>query len=257
MCNPTAQEVWNRLSTIDLVSAFTNICNINKFTMLSIMNIANIAFAINFFGLNTMRYQGFTEYKNNLLSSYANSLRYCLNPDEYVLWDQEVFSMTDGEVVKKVDEFPDRLSRESFNGGFLGYPEDVLCGNSITIRCNDIDYIYSGLKYRSTMKYKIGDTVRPGQILGRVGCSGKLAKRPYLQVKARYKFSVDIHPLPKVVFPIPLLKFEPFYEVKLLNGVKLSPDAMDRVLVRDIRYVYNSGCMISSGSITFLAAIPM
>lgn len=249
VCNPSIQEIWSRLSTIDLVSAFTNIYNLNKFTALSILNIADIAFSLNFFGLNTMRYQGFTEYRNNLLSSYSNSLRYTLNPDEYVLWDQPVRSMTNGEIVEIVDDYPDRLSKESFNGGFFGMKENDMYGNSITVRCNDIDYMYSCLKYRSTFKYKIGDKVMPGQVLGRVGCSGKLAKRPYLQVKARIRYKFNVHPLPKIVFPVPMLKFEPFYEMKLLNGSRFSPESLERTLVRDIKYIYNPGCILASGSL--------
>ena len=117
MCNPGFREVWERLSYYNMVSSLVMIYRTNMLmpSYGVIDKALRTLFSLNFFGLNTMRYQGFTEYKDNKLSSYTDQLKYVLNPDEYVLWDEPVYAMADGVVTRTYNELPDMISREALN----------------------------------------------------------------------------------------------------------------------------------------------
>ena len=214
------------------------------------LRIAEFIFGMTFYGIQQMRYQGFTEYKDQRINSYSTSLKYILNPDEYVLWDLPVHTMTDGEVVSIYNEAIDMISRTNINGIGLDSGLEELCGNYIIIQSGQLEYIYAGLKRNSMKKFSIGDKVQAGDIIGRVGCCGKLASHPFLSIQCRWKRHIPLpFKLKSVYFPLPMLNFEPFYQVRLINETRNTPEALERMYAKDIQYTYNAGSLMSDGTL--------
>ena len=266
ICNPTFEEVWERLSILNKASAFYTIFKTNKIKWWTIpLAIAPAAssllavrlFSLNFFGLNTMRYQGFTEYKDNRLSSYTSQLKQVLNPNEFVLWDEPVINMADGTIIESWNEELDMVSRHSINETEKYQPMvfNKIYGNNITIETeNGLQFRYGGLQKNSFNRYKIGDFVKAGQPIGKVGCSGRLSKRPFLHIELAFR------PLPntgiKIVdssrwnaYPVPAVNFESFYEMPMLTDYRDNGDALERIYVKDIKYLFNGGRFLRAGSL--------
>ena len=258
MCNPGFREVWERLSYYNMVSSLVMIYRTNMLipSYGVIDKALRTLFSLNFFGLNTMRYQGFTEYKDNRLSSYTDQLKYVLNPDEYVLWDEPVYAMADGVVTKTYNELPDMISKEALNSRRI-FADRLfkIYGNSIIIETeNHIQIIYSGLRRNSFLRFKVGDQVKAGQEIGHVGCSGALSKRPFLHVEFSYRFlpNTNIAAMDSTQFnsfPVPAVNFESFYEMPLWTDYRDSAEGVERMYVKDIKYIFNSGHFLRAGSL--------
>ena len=258
MCNPGFREVWERLSYYNMVSSLVMIYKTN--TIMPSYGVIDktlrTLFSLNFFGLNTMRYQGFTEYKDNRLSSYTDQLKYVLNPNEYVLWDEPVYAMTDGTVVRTYNESMDVISREPLNSRpVFGNNIIKLYGNSIILETsNNIHVLYSGLRHNSFIRFKPGEQVKAGQEIGRVGCSGSLAKRPFLHVEFAFKFLSNfgiksIEDFQLNSFPVPAVNFESFYEMPLWTDYRDTAEGIERMYVKDIKYIFNPGHFLRAGSL--------
>ena len=256
MCNTSMKDIWNRMTYYDMISSLSVIYKMNA-TILDIGTLRSHLrelFSINFFGLNTMRYQGFTEFKDNHLSSYVNQLHHVLNLNEFVLWDEPVFNMADGKVTRTYNDSLDMISKEPLNRKFFGDSVNKIYGNSITIETeNNIAFTYCGLKHNSFLRYKIGDEVKAGQQIGNVGCCGAIAKRPFLHIEVGFKFLPSITPsidqFREGEFPVPIVNFEPFYEMPLWTDFRDSREGIERMYVKDIKYIYNGGHFMRAGSL--------
>lgn len=248
------KEIWERMTKVSRIFILHDLWERDWFDLIFMKNIQHIIFGINFVGLQQMNYQGFTMYKDKRFSSYTSQLKYILNPNEFVIFGQPVHSMTDGKIVKIVDTYQDWIVREPLSSkiGSTRTPED-LYGNHVIIESNGVDYFYGGLQKNSTMRLRIGDTIRIGDEIGKVGCQGLLATFPFLHVHARLSaahkraFRINKYNL-FVDSTIPIIKFEPFYEMPLITKVCNTPEAIDRFLVRDIKYTYNRGVVLYPGS---------
>ena len=258
MCNPGFREVWERLSYYNMVSSLVMIYKTNALipTYGLIDKTLRTLFSLNFFGLNTMRYQGFTEYKDNRLSSYTDQLKHVLNPNEYVLWDEPVYSMTDGTVVKIYNDSLDMISRDALNSRpVFGDEVNKLYGNNIMIETDKgIQVLYSGLRRNSFLRFKMGDMVKAGQEIGRVGCSGSFAKRPFLHIEFAFKFIPNsnietVQNLQLNNFPVPAVNFESFYEMPLWTDYRDTAEGIERMYVKDIKYIFNPGHFLRAGSL--------
>jgi hypothetical protein len=248
LCNPTAKDIWKRMSKTNIISLFRNIYLFNIFIGQYISRFSTIMFSMEFHGIQQMRFKGFTEYTDQRIDSYTTSLKYVLNPDEYVLWNTPVHSMTDGEVVEINNSAPDMISRTSIRSIGLNTSVKELYGNYIIIRTNELDYVYAGLQRDSMRKYAIGDKVQSGDIIGKVGCCGKLGVKPFLHVECRLAFSIP-YVFENIYFPLPMLNFEPFYQVRLINETRNTPEALERMYAKDIQYTYNAGSLMSDGTL--------
>ena len=260
MCNPSCRDVWERLTYSNMASALQIIYNMNVrwYHYMFISKLTAALFSLNFFGLNTMRYQGFTEYKDNRLSSYTDQLKYVLHPKEYVLWEEPVINMIDGKVTNIYNDALDIISKEAMSSRALVYDPgrlDEMYGNNITIEheCG-LRVRYFGLKRNSFLKYKLGDEVKAGQVLGQVGCSGRMAKRPYLHIEASFKFApntgFDVADGTKFnQIPLPAFNFESFYEMPLWTDYRDTSEGIERMYVRDIKYILNPGHFMRAGSL--------
>ena len=267
MCNPQFKDIWNRLTYSNMYSALSMIYNMNVswWNEPAITKVLFGLFSINFFGLNTMRYQGFTEFKDNRLSSFSDSLKHVLNPNEYVLWDEPVINMADGVVVNTYNDALDMVAKQPMKARAIMFDYgrlDDMYGNNITIETpTGIRFRYFGLKRNSFLKYKLGDQVKAGQVLGLVGCSGKLCARPILHIECGYRFLKDVQSeLPKNMsdiinqfklnqFPIPALNFEAFYEMPLWTDYRDTQEGIERMYVKDIKYIFNPGHFMRAGSL--------
>ena len=256
MCNTTWKDVWNRMTYYDMISSLSVIYKMNA-TILDIGTLRSHLrelFSINFFGLNTMRYQGFTEFKDNHLSSYVNQLHHVLNLNEFVLWDEPVFNMADGKVTRVYNDSLDMISKEPLNRKFFGDSVNKIYGNSITIETkNNIAFTYCGLKHNSFLRYKVGEEVKAGQQIGNVGCCGAIAKRPFLHIEVGLKFlpsvTPDIDKYREGEFPLPVVNFEPFYEIPMWTDFRDTKEGIERMYVKDIKYIYNPGHFMRAGSL--------
>lgn len=258
MCNTTLKDVWNRLTYYNMISAFSVMYKVNAMAAVVPLLGSSVKelFSLNFFGLNTMRYQGFTEYKDNRLSSYTDQLKYVLNPSEFVLWDEPVLSMTDGTVVELYNETNDMINRGSLNSRvFIGDNLNIMYGNHVAIETdNFIRVYYCGLRRNSFLKLKEGDRVTVGQKIGNVGCCGTAGKRPYLHIEFAFNVvkntgikAIDDARLIQV--PIPAVNMEAFYEMPLWTDYRDSAEGVERMYVKDIKYIFNPGHFLRAGSL--------
>ena len=250
MCNPTYYALWRKLSTLnkawDLISIFTD----NFFTYLYMINTLGMMFSLEFHGVTAMRYQGFTEYKDTRLNSFDSQLKYVLNPNEYVFYGTPVYSMTDGEVVEVYNDIIDNVRINKVNTITRNMTIGYLYGNYICIKCNGLRYYYAGLQKNSMIKWKKGDKVNPGDILGKVGCCGRISRQPALHVECRSELNIELPSFFGELFiPIPLIKFEPFYEYQFLDSDRTNYETLVRTRVQDIKWqVNNIGSFMNSGS---------
>ena len=265
MMNIGLKEVWKRMSKFNIFSIMASVYTRSYLSYLSLAStvsrIPQFLFGMNFVGVQQMRYKGFTTYLDRNLSSFSSRLHYALNPSEFVLYGEPVYSMTDGEVVEVLDKFPDQISRKSLQNIGMNTSADELYGNRIIIQHGLLEYIYSGLQRNSVQRFHVGDKVTAGQEIGRVGCQGVVGTSPYLVVHSRVahlhariawlqvvlqdKFG---HNYQEAQITLPLLNFEPFYEMPLITPVCNTPEAIDRFLNQDIKYQFNRGVMMHSGS---------
>ncbi len=249
------KDLWDRMSKSSVLFILSDLWRQDFINFWFLKNIQHSIFGINFVGLQEMNYQGFTMYKDKRFSSYSSQLKYILNPNEYVLYDEPVHSMTDGKVIAIVNKYNDRLIREPLRKSYeVNDTPEELYGNHVIIRSNGIDYFYGGLRRNSMVRLRIGDDIRIGDVIGSVGCQGNQGVFPYLHVHASINASYItlIKSPPFSLFSeitVPILKFEHFYETPLLNSIRNTPEAMDRFLVRDIKYIYNSGTILYPGSL--------
>ena len=250
MCNPTYYNLWKKLSTLnkmwDLVSIFTD----NFFTYLYMVNTLGMMFSIEFHGVTAMRYQGFTEYKDTRLNSFDSQLKYVLNPNEYVFYGTPVYSMTDGVVEEVKNDIIDNVRISKVNTITKTMTIDYLYGNYICIKLNGLRYYYAGLQKNSMIKYKKGDLVKAGDMIGKVGCTGRISRQPSLHVECRSELNIELPSFFGELFiPIPLIKFEPFYEYQFLDSDRTNYETLVRTRAQDIKWqVNNIGSFMNSGS---------
>ena len=184
------RNIWNRMGIVSKYFALRTIWKRDLLGLYTYNNFPINIFGLNFEGVQEMGYQGFTMYNDRRLSSFTSSLKYVLNPSEFVLYGQEVHSMTDGEVVEVCNKYPDMIQRHDLDGLF-GRREssEHMFGNYVIIRENGIEYFYGGLQRNSMMRLKIGERVKLGDVIGKVGCQGLLGVSPFLHVHARVAYA--------------------------------------------------------------------
>lgn len=253
-CNLGLKDVWDRFSKFQVgMAAYTWYSGNALSSFLLLARIARLLWGINFYGVQEMNYKGLTEFKDKRLSSYTSQLKYVLNPNEFVFFGENVYSMTEGEVVKVYNGAQDMISRDYHNAGVRTNDEE-LYGNHIVIRYNYVDYFYGCLMRFSTSRWKVGDKVKPGDLLGKVGCSGRLARRPYLHIHSRLSTLHANIPLISWLFdqesvevPLPMLKFENFYNFPIINPTRNTAHMIDEMKNSEIKYTYNGGSLLFPG----------
>ena len=156
-----------------------SLLNHNKAVATVILPRMNYLFSVHFFGVQPVfGGRGLTEYRNEKVNSFVNSVHRILTPYEYIMFNHPVHAVADGTIVSIENSFTDNLFRP-YEVNFGAIKPDEYIGNTIEIAHSTLAHsIYGNLK-RSSMIVKVGDKVKAGQEIARVGMSGKHPS-PYL-----------------------------------------------------------------------------
>jgi len=131
-----------------------------------------------------------------------------ISVDSTLAWNQPVLAVMEGTVVAASDGMPDRqqlcmakdLFRLMFSGPKPVPPFSALGGNYVILKCGDVFPLYAHLRNDSIL-VRPGDTVRSGDVLGRVGNSGA-SLQPHLHFQVMDR--PDPFPLFKNLVPLVL-----------------------------------------------------
>lgn len=184
----------------------------------------NYLMSYQFFGVQAQGFRGVTYYRDKKLDSYEGSqMHYPLMPSEYLFYGLTVRSASDGEVTEVVNNMDDKL-RKNLPIKFGSVKVEEHLGNMVRIKRGIIEFTYGGL-LRNSIRLKVGDKVRKGDPIGRVGCSC-FSDVPMLYFQIG---TVDIHdkrpitgnigaPLPnRTLFGYSGIKWDSYYRCDLLN----------------------------------------
>ena len=255
-CNPSYIKLWSRLSNINKAWDMARLYLRTEFTYFYMLNIISMIFSIEYYGVTAMRYEGFTEYKDTRLNSYDSEIKYILNPNEYVFYGTPVYSMCEGEVCEIYNKVLDNSRLGEVTSIAKNMSLEYLYGNYICIKLNGLRYYYAGLQFNSMIKWKIGDKVKAGDMIGKVGCCSRINRTPALHVECRSDLHLNLSKVPiigesigDIFLPLPVLKFEPFYEWKFINEARTTYDALVKTRAQDIKWQVNAiGSFSNAGS---------
>ena len=152
----------------------------NTHIVTTILPRLNYLFSIHFFGVQPVfGGRGLTEYRNNKINSFVDVIHRVLDPYEYIMYNHPVHAVADdGTVVSIENSYSDQVGR-LYEVNFGSLKPDDFMGNTIEIEHeNKIRSVYGNLKRHSSV-VRIGQKVRAGEMIARVGLSGKHPS-PYL-----------------------------------------------------------------------------
>ena len=246
-CNPSYIKLWSKLSNINKAWDMARLYLRTEFTYFYMLNIISMIFSIEYYGVTAMRYEGFTEYKDTRLNSYDSEIKYILNPNEYVFYGTPVYSMCEGEVCEIYNKVLDNSRLGEVTSIAKNMSLEYLYGNYICIKLNGLRYYYAGLQFNSMIRWKIGDKVKAGDMIGKVGCCSRINRTPALHVECRSDLHLNLSKVPiigesigDIFLPLPVLKFEPFYEWKFINEARTTYDALVKTRAQDIKWQVNA-----------------
>lgn len=201
-------------------------------------------FTLQFFGIQSQRFKGFTQYKNRNIDFYNSSLHHVLTNDEYLFFNKPVRASEDGEVIEIFNDIKDPIPQIYYHKDYdnISFSTNTFIGNYITVSHKGlVNTTYGGLRQNS-MKCKIGDRVRKGDIIANVGCTGQ---NPYPFLSISFTIAdtlLDRFPaitkqfitssLSRGMFP-----FDTFYYYPLVkHGIMEDLTAMSSTYTKDIKY---------------------
>ena len=87
---------------------------------------------------------------------------------DYAYFGDEIYSATDGTVVAAVDGLPEQVPGKLPEGATM----DMAGGNHVVVDMGEGRYAFYAHMQPGSLKVKVGDTVKTGQVLGLLGNSG-------------------------------------------------------------------------------------
>jgi hypothetical protein len=98
----------------------------------------------------------------------------------YFCYNEKVFAVADGRIIRAKDGLPDNIPGhgDAFHPA-VPITFETVAGNSVTIDLGNGHFAYYMHLQPGTLQVKIGDHVRKGQLLARIGASGD-AREPHL-----------------------------------------------------------------------------
>lgn len=102
------------------------------------------------------------------------------DPRSYHAYDQDVLAVSDSKVVVATDRFPDNTPRTAagFNTA-VPITMDSVAGNSVVLDIGNGQFAYYAHLKPASVRVKVGDRVRRGQYLAKIGNSGD-SREPHL-----------------------------------------------------------------------------
>lgn len=200
--------------------------------------------SFHFFGVQPQPFKGFTCYLNkNLDSNEDSQMHYALSPTEFILYGQTVKSCSDGVVTEVRMDQNDQI-RNKPPVEFGSWKVDQHLGNLIRVAKGYTEITYAGLM-KNSARVKVGDTIRKGQPLARVGCSA-WSPIPFLYLQfgirgARLPFIGNAAP----AFRHQSIKWDGFLQCRLfkspvLDKMKNHTDIFREVDPTNIKYDQHS-----------------
>ena len=95
--------------------------------------------------------------------------------EDYLAFDEPIYAPCAGEVVAAENGKPDHPAGSQFR--------DTSGSNYVTLRCDGIDIVLAHLK-QGSLNVRLGEEVRRGKLLGKVGHSGN-TEEPHLHINAQ------------------------------------------------------------------------
>lgn len=204
---------------------------------------------------------GITSLKDNRIN-YLNpeeSMHVVLSPYEFIIYDKPVHAVADGVVKEIVDKYQDNVNtRDTID--ITGYLEDKnLYGNYIDIEHNEvITSRYACMRLHGFTK-KVGDKIKQGEIIGRVGASNAF-KAPELlfqlmSPKKWYDYPGKIKNIREYAIKGMQNKWDMHMEAVIINRTDYEAKYLDKweqfrqTDLRTLKYYYvssylNPGCLI-------------
>ena len=233
---------------------FETICGVKSvvfplWKMKQALSLQNYLCSFLFFGLQPKRFKGFTFYKNKILNSDEDSfMHYALSGHEYIGFGLPIHAVKDGKVVEVVDRVNDSVRGWAKTDFDLGDNVMDSIGNYVRIQHSSIvDTIYGSLMQYSPC-VRVGDTVKKGQIIGKMGCSAEWSNIPFLYFQIAYTGpKLPVMGMTHVGFLPSMVKWDPFMYCDVLNlpifGAsedRSNPNTFSNLDTRRLQYQYGS-----------------
>lgn len=102
------------------------------------------------------------------------------NVQSYLCYGEPVFAVADGRVIKTINNLPDNIPGhgEAFHPA-VPITFETIGGNSVIIDLGNSHFAYYLHLQPGSLRVKVGDRVKKGQLLARIGASGD-AREPHL-----------------------------------------------------------------------------
>lgn len=108
-------------------------------------------------------------------------------PEDYLAWQRPILAAADGEVVAVVTNVRDARSAGS---GWLDWRARGIGGNSVVIRHADGEFGYSAHLAFGSVRVRLGQQVKRGDVIGRCGHSGH-STEPHLHFQVQDRADVN------------------------------------------------------------------
>ena len=121
-------------------------------------------------------------------SAQAATTRSCSSAgsrlEDFAIFGQPVLAVADGRITEAVDGLPDLPVG--------GYTRQDMAGNHVVLDIGGGNYALHGHLEQASVRVRVGEQVRAGQVIGQVGDSGNSGEpHLHLQVQNRPTFDIE------------------------------------------------------------------
>lgn len=113
--------------------------------------------------------------------------------ESYYIYGDPLLAVADGRVTEAVDSIPD--------SPVGGRTWDDMAGNHVVLDIGDGHYVLYGHMKQGSIRVRVGDLVRRGQVIGQVGDSGN-SDAPHLHIQVQNKPTFDVESRDARTYPI-------------------------------------------------------
>ena len=236
--NPQASKYYSQFQLMTGLASY--VLARSKLLYLTLSAFAEYLSGIQFYGVQPLNFKGFTQLRDKRINSFTDTSHVIISPYEYILFNHPVRATADG-VVESIDmgSYEDRVYRNTNFLSRLAHNPNDYRGNYISIKHNEvIRSNYCNLKKYSS-KLKVGDQVKKGQIIGRVGLSS-IINSPCLIYFLSVAPGIDLGFLGRYTFPLPSVEWERVITCRLTNQFIKSINGIEDFYAKDIKYTISN-----------------